>query len=149
MPQYEFFFLFFFNGKGTHPRCLSKTWQLYIVNRVAGGSTKKAWCLFWTNRDKRSLFTHRYDRCFLFAWQWITDLKSKSCYLLIIFMNRRVHYIMCCSDILLKGKGIALFHLYNTLNKIYSTFSFLMFCSQLIIWLENFASGSVIWASSD
>lgn len=57
------FFVFFFNGKGMHPRCLSKTWQLFIVNRVAGGSTKKV-CLFWTNRDKRSLFTHRYDGCY-------------------------------------------------------------------------------------
>lgn len=42
-------------------------------NRVAGGCKRKKEmqrkktkaCLFWTNRDKRSLFTRRYDGCYI------------------------------------------------------------------------------------
>lgn len=51
---------FFFNGKHTHPRCLSKTWQLHTEEEAL----RKAWCLFWTNRDKRSLFTRTYNGYF-------------------------------------------------------------------------------------
>lgn len=42
MPQYQFFFSM---ARAPIQDVYQKTWQLYIVNRVAGGNTNKV-CLF-------------------------------------------------------------------------------------------------------
>lgn len=151
MPQYELFFFcfFFFNGKGMHPRCLSKTWQLFIVNRVAGGSTKKV-CLFWTNRDKRSLFTRRYDGCY--HWEFpvcmIVNRTSANQNTL------HVDHVYECAYVFFKWWALFTFLLVEKTHllclhhprlwiRYILDFLFVVLFSLLIIWLENFASGSV------